>query len=41
MREGGATLTLFFDRDRAFAGDADLLEVRLSPTADGTLSRGG
>ena len=35
MQEEGATLTLFFDPDRAMAGDAALLEVRLEPAADG------
>lgn len=35
MQEEGATLTLFFDPARAFAGDSPLLEVRLTPTAAG------
>jgi hypothetical protein len=35
MQEEGATLALFFDRERAWAGDAPLLEVRLTPTAGG------
>jgi hypothetical protein len=35
IQEEGATLTLFFDRERAFAGDAPLLEVRLTPAAGG------
>jgi hypothetical protein len=35
MEEQGATLTLFFDRERALAGDAPLLEVRLSPPTVG------
>ncbi len=36
MLEEGATLTLFFDAERAQAGDAPLLEIRLTPTAAGT-----
>ena len=36
MHEQSAAITLFFDRDRALAGDAPLLEVRLSPAASGT-----
>lgn len=35
MQEDGATLTLFFDRERALAGDAPLLEIRLEPPASG------
>jgi hypothetical protein len=35
MQEEGATVTLFFDPERALAGDAPLLEVRLTPTAGG------
>jgi hypothetical protein len=35
MQEDGATLTLFFDPDRARSGDARLLEVRVTPTAGG------
>jgi hypothetical protein len=36
MQEEGATLTLFFDADTALSGDAPLLEIRLSPAANGT-----
>jgi hypothetical protein len=35
MQEEGATLTLFFDPDRAWTGDADLLEVQLTTTKAG------
>jgi hypothetical protein len=35
MQEEGATLTLFFDPDTALSGDAPLLEIRLTPAADG------
>jgi hypothetical protein len=35
MQEEGATVTLFLDPDRAWAGDAALLEVRLTPTKSG------
>jgi hypothetical protein len=35
MQEEGARLTLFFDPDTALAGDAQLLEIRLSPAASG------
>jgi hypothetical protein len=35
MQEEGATVTLFFDPARAFAGDAPVLEVRLTPTLAG------
>jgi hypothetical protein len=35
VQEEGATLTLFFDPDRAWTGDAALFEVRLTPTAGG------
>ena len=35
MQEEGATVTLFFDPKRAHAGDAPLLEVRLTPPASG------
>lgn len=35
IQEEGAAVTLFFDPDRALAGDAPLLEVRLTPTAGG------
>jgi hypothetical protein len=36
-QEEGATLTLFFDPATAWAGDAPLLEIRLTPTAVGEL----
>jgi hypothetical protein len=36
MQEEGATLTLFFEPDTAWTGEAPLLEVRLSPTTGGT-----
>jgi hypothetical protein len=36
MQEEGATLTLFFDPETAWSGEAPLLEVRLSPTISGT-----
>jgi len=36
MQDEGAALTLFFDRDTAYTGEARLLEVRLTPTAGGT-----
>src|SRR4051794_25326867 len=36
LREDSATLTLVFDIDNAWMGDARLLEVRLSPTAADT-----
>ena len=36
MQEDGATLTLFFDADTAWTGNAPLLEIRLSPTNGGT-----
>lgn len=35
IQEEAATLTLFFDPEKAWTGDAQLLEVRLSPTAGG------
>jgi len=35
MQEDGATLTLFFDPERAWTGEAALLEVRLTPTTGG------
>jgi hypothetical protein len=35
MQEQGAAVTLFFDRELAFTGDAQLLEIRLSPPASG------
>jgi hypothetical protein len=35
MQEAGATVTLFFDPERAHAGDAPLLEVRLTPPENG------
>jgi hypothetical protein len=35
IQEEGATLTLFFDADTAWSGDAPLLEIGLSPTASG------
>jgi hypothetical protein len=35
MQEEGATVTLFFDPEKAHAGDAPLLEVRLTPLASG------
>jgi hypothetical protein len=44
MQEQGATVTLFFDRGRALAGDADLLEIRLTPRPSGIFEpwrRGG
>jgi hypothetical protein len=36
IQEEGSEISLFFDPDRAFAGDATLLEVRLTPAPDGT-----
>jgi hypothetical protein len=36
MQEEGATLTLFFEPETAWSGEAPLLEVRLNPTAGGT-----
>lgn len=36
MHEQCATITLFFDPEKALAGTAPLLEVRLSPAAGGT-----
>ena len=41
MQEEGATVTLFFDRERAYAGDAPLLEVRLTPPAIGEFAPWG
>jgi hypothetical protein len=35
MQEDGATLTLFFDPDMAWTGEAPLAEIRLSPPATG------
>jgi hypothetical protein len=35
VQERGATLTLFFDTDSAFTGEAPLLEIRLEPPASG------
>jgi hypothetical protein len=36
MQEEGATLTVFFDPETAWSGEAPLLEVRLTPTDAGT-----
>lgn len=35
MQEQGCALTLLFDPERAFAGDAELLEIRLTPPTHG------
>jgi hypothetical protein len=35
MQEEGATLTVFFDPETAWSGEAPLLEVRLTPTTGG------
>lgn len=41
MQEEGATVTLFFDPERALAGDAPLLEVRLTPPVSGEFAPWG
>ena len=35
MQEEGATVTLFFDPEAALAGDAEVLEIRLTPAQTG------